>query len=195
MLQVFNAVLALLSASSYTVRFAHDLEDDFPHIPFPANPADFSDAARLGERIRLIETFTADPADAFRNATLDGTNANAVLDVPTPKKAFSSDGTTGYVALVSDRSLRIANVSARAWSFSVSGPGVIYKWLRARNGERITAALQRSILDIVWRVEELLHLFEESDVILARSLEGPLKRRQLGLAVQAPLVAVSEETA
>ena len=193
--QVFDAILTLLSASSYTVRFAHDLEDDFPHIPFPANPADFSDAARLGERIRLIETFTADPADAFRNAILDGTNANAVLDVPTPKKAFSSDGTTGYVALVSDRSLRIANVSARAWSFSVSGHGVIYKWLRARNGERITAALQRSILDIVWRVEELLHLFEESDVILARSLEGPLKRRQLGLAVQAPLVAVSEETA
>lgn len=33
---VFDAILALLSATSYTLRFAEDLEDTFPHVPFPA---------------------------------------------------------------------------------------------------------------------------------------------------------------
>jgi predicted helicase len=33
---VFDAILCLLSARSYTRRFAEDLEDVFPHIPFPA---------------------------------------------------------------------------------------------------------------------------------------------------------------
>lgn len=37
-IEVFDAILALLSASSYTTRFAFDLEDDFPHVPFPADP-------------------------------------------------------------------------------------------------------------------------------------------------------------
>ena len=35
---LFDVILALLSATSYTVRFAEDLEDTFPHIPFPADP-------------------------------------------------------------------------------------------------------------------------------------------------------------
>jgi len=42
---VFDAVLTLLSASSYTTRFAFDLEDDFPHVPFSADPESFADAA------------------------------------------------------------------------------------------------------------------------------------------------------
>jgi len=32
---VFDAILCLLSATSFTLRFAEDLEDVFPHVPFP----------------------------------------------------------------------------------------------------------------------------------------------------------------
>jgi len=38
----FDAILALLSATSYTLRFAEDLEDVFPHVPFPSDHALFS---------------------------------------------------------------------------------------------------------------------------------------------------------
>jgi len=158
--QVFDAILALLSATSYTTRFAHDLEDDFPHVPFPANPETFQEAARIGARIRALQTFAESPAEEFRRARLVGQASGPVLDVPTPQRAFAGDGEAGHVALLSDQSLRIANVSERIWQFSVSGYQVLYRWLRARNGDEITAVLQRNILDTVGRIDESLHLLK-----------------------------------
>jgi len=158
---VFDAVLALLSASSYTTRFAHDLEDDFPHVPFPADPEVFRDAARTGARLRVLEAFSEAPGPDFRHARLVGQASGPLLDVPTPQRAFTVEGETGYIALLSDQSLRVATVSERAWQFSISGYQVLYRWLRARNGDAIDAALQRSILDTIGRIEESLHLFGE----------------------------------
>ena len=179
--QVFDAILALLSATSYTTRFAHDLEDDFPHVPFPANPDTFREAARIGARIRSLQTFAEPPAEEFRRARLIGHASGLVLDVPTPQRAFAGDGDTGYVALLADRSLRIANVSERTWQFSVSGYQVLYRWLRARNGDEITAVLQRNILDAVGRIDESLHLFDEADRVLGEAVEASLTRAQIGL--------------
>jgi hypothetical protein len=64
----FDAMLALLSASSYTTRFAFDLEDDFPRVPFPPDPEVFGEAARLGARIRDLEGLGPAPGAGFRSA-------------------------------------------------------------------------------------------------------------------------------
>ena len=50
--QVFDAMLALLSATSYTARFAEDLEDTFPHVPFTADPAVFAGARNSARHSR-----------------------------------------------------------------------------------------------------------------------------------------------
>jgi predicted helicase len=178
--QVFDAILALLSASIYTTRFAYDLEDDFPHVPFPAGPAAFGRATHIGSRIRALQTFTDPAAPAFRRARLVG-HAAGRLAVPTPQRAFAAAAAIGQIALVSDRSLRIDNVSERAWQFSISGYPVLYRWLRTRNGQPVNAALQRQILEIVSRIEELLHLCDEADALIAVALERSLTRKQIGL--------------
>lgn len=178
---VFDAVLALLSASSYTTRFAYDLEDDFPHVPFPADVDVFRKAARIGARLHALQTFAEAPDPEFRRARLVGEASGPDLDVPTPQRAFVGQDDTGYVALRSDHSLRVANVSARAWRFSVSGYQVLYRWLRARNGEGISAALQRAILDTIARIEESVHLYNEADPVLAAAVEASLTRAQIGL--------------
>jgi hypothetical protein len=179
--QVFDAILALLSATSYTTRFAHDLEDNFPHVPFPADPELFRQAARIGARLRALQTFAVPPAEEFRQARLVGHASGPFLDVPTPQRAFAGDGEAGYVALLPDQSLRITNVSERVWQFSVSGYQVLYRWLRARNGDEITAVLQRNILDVVGRIDESLHLFDDADRVLAEAVEASLTRAQIGL--------------
>ena len=61
----FDAILALLSATSYTLRFAEDLEDVFPHVPFPSNHTLFLEAATLGREIRAVETFAQPPRPEF----------------------------------------------------------------------------------------------------------------------------------
>jgi hypothetical protein len=59
------------------------------------------------------------------------------------------------------------------------------RWLIARNGEALDAALQRVALDAAWRIEELLHWFDAADVVLAAALADPLTRAGLGLGAGA----------
>ena len=180
--EVFDAILALLSASSYTVRFAHDLEDDFAHVPFPADPEQFSLASRIGSRLRALQTFAGAPGAEFRRARIVGQASAPNLDVPTPQRAFTGQGQAGAVALRRDQSLRLEQVTERSWNCSVSGYQIFHRWLRARNGQAIDAALQREILDIIARIEESVHLFDAADAVLGEAIEASLAREQLGLA-------------
>jgi hypothetical protein len=196
-IDVFDAVLTLLSASSYTTRFAFDLEDDFPHIPFPADPAVFDTATRLGARIRALEGFGPAPGAGFRAARLVGRPSRATLDVPSPQRAFAAIGPVGSIALQRDRSLCIAGVAERVWRFEISGYPVLYRWLRARNGEAITgpsgAALLREALDVAWRIAELLDLFDQADSALREALEAPLTRADLDLPRRSAVAVATDE--
>ncbi|GGG40566.1 hypothetical protein GCM10010964_30220 [Caldovatus sediminis] len=192
----FDAITALLSATSYTRRFAWDLEEAFAHIPFPAEADAFAEAARLGAAIREVETFARAPGTAFRSARLLGRASGVTLAVPPIARAFldAGDG-TGFVPLQEDQSLRLARLPERVWAFAVSGYRVLPRWLAARQGEALDAALQRAILDVAWRIEELLHLFDAADAVLARALERPLTRAALGLSPPGtpPAAGVEEE--
>ena len=184
-IDAFDVILALLSASSYTTRFALDLEDDFPHVPFPAAPETFAAAAGIGARIRALQGFAAAPGPEFRTARLAGHASGETMAVPSPQRAYVSTDPTGTVALLPDRSLYIAEVPERVWDFEVSGYRVLYRWLRARNGEPVVGArgagLLRDAMDAVWRIAELLYLFDQADAILANALEAPLTRSDLDL--------------
>lgn len=183
--EVFDAILALLSATSYTTRYARDLEDDFPHVPFPTTIERFREAARIGARVRVLEGFKDKPAAEFRNARLEGDAAGAPLDVPTPSRAFAGDEGHGAITLVEGTDFRIDGVSQRAWEFHVSGYQVLYKWLKARDGQPTSGAagvaLLREALDIIARVEELIHCFDEADALLPRDDGDTLTRTQIGL--------------
>jgi len=96
--------------------------------------------------------------------------------------------------LQGDGTWRITGLSARAAAFNVSGYRVLHKWLTARRGEVIDAALQRQIHDLVWRLEALLHWFDAADAVLAASLARPLTRGELGLGGEVPLPALNSES-
>ncbi len=184
---IFDAILALLSGTTYTTRFAADLEDDFPHVPFPASPEVFTEAAAVGAAIRRIQCMSEPPSPDYRQAKLIGTASGVILDVPTPARAFLADGAgAGSILLQSDGSLRLAGISERAWNLEVSGYKVLYRWLAARNGEALDAVLLRATLDLAWRVTELYHLFDLADSVLDRAVAVPLTRTDLGMPRPTP---------
>ena len=59
----------------------------------------------------------------------------------------------------------------------------------ARNGETVTAALQRAILDTIARIEKLLHCYGEAASVLAAATGASLTRAQIGLPVESGAVA------
>ena len=178
----FNAIIALVSASSYTMRFAWDLEEVFPHIPFPADSGVFDQAAQIGAEIAALQCFARAPAAGFSSAKLVGQATGRALKIPALGSAFlGQNDDFGSIPLLEDQSLRLAHVPKRVWDFAVSGYRVFYRWLKAREGEAL-ADIQRDACDIAWRIEELLHWTDAADAVLEVALQRPLTKTGLGLA-------------
>ena len=168
---VFDAILCLLSASSYTLRFAEDLEDMFPHVPFPADHGVFERAAQLGARIREIETFARIPdalaAPAFVQLDTPPT-AGATLKVSDP------DGTT--LTLCANGSGEVTALPEALWGFEVSGYPVLRRWLEGREGQVVNLALFDAFRDVCGRIADLVELYDTADTILEEALDSPLTR-------------------
>lgn len=173
---VFDAILCLLSATSYTTRFAEDLEDVFPHIPFPADRATFDEAAKVGAEIRAVETFARAPVAKFlKGLAMNETAATGPL--------AAVDYKDGRIALCADGSGLITNIPEPIWSFAVSGYRLLPRWLAAREGLEIDDKFVPALRDVAGRIAELIDLFVSADSILVRTLADPLSREALGLSV------------
>jgi hypothetical protein len=172
--QVFDAMLCLLSATSYTTRFAEDLEDTFPHVPFPADPDDFAEAARIGAEIRAVETFSRAPQARFADGV-------ARFEVEPPDLVGAPRWKDGALWLGDGEQAHVSNVSEAVWDFSVSRYPVLKRWIEGREGVPADEAFQEQLADIVARIGELLFLFAEADGTLARTLGDSLTRDALGL--------------
>lgn len=176
---VFDAILALLSATSYTLRFAEDLEDVFPHVPFPASRALFEKAAAVGKKIREVETFARPPASQFLTAKI------ARVETP-PHGPLADigprDWDEGEVILCENGSGRISGIPAAVWDFAVSGYPVLPRWLGARKGMEVTHDFLNEFRDITGRINELIHLFHEADIVLQEAVNHSLTRDDLGLS-------------
>ena len=171
---VFDAMLCLLSATSYTLRFAEDLEDVFPHVPWPAEPPLFAEAAAHGARIRVLETFAEKPSKRPPPFC-------ALQDKPTGTLGASyGDADGGTLVLCDDGSGRMTNIDHRAWAFSVSGYPVLRRWLQGRKGLPVDKAMVGEVRDICGRILDLVALFDDADHLLERTLGDPLDRSALG---------------
>lgn len=169
--ETFDAILCLLSADSYTLLFAEDLEDGFPHIPFPAEHDIFVRAALIGAEIRQTETFARAPA------ILADPNFVQLATPPTAGAALHArdpDGTT--LILCADGSGLVTNLPANIWEFEVSGYPVLKRWLEGREDQHVSLALFDAFRDICGRIVDLYDLFERADGILAEALHAPLTR-------------------
>ena len=173
---LFDAVLALLSASSYTVRFAEDLEDTFPHIPFPATVDLFNRAAEVGAEIKSLETFARAPSADYmpRGFCAWESRPGGVLE---PQDDFAES----RVTLCADGTGIMAGIPEAVWSFSISGYRVLPRWLEAREGLPLDYGMTTQIRDIAGRIHELLHWFDQADLVLQETLGHTLTREALGL--------------
>ena len=171
---VFNVILCLMSAHSYTLRFAEDLEDVFPHVPFPADYETFERAARLGADIQGVQTFARPPvglADPAFVRLATASTPGAVL------RAGNPDGQR--LTLCSDGSGQIDSLPVALWAFEVSGYPVLRRWLEGRENQLVDLALFDAFRDVCARLVELADLYGRADTILNDALYAPLTRSAL----------------
>lgn len=170
----FDAILCLLSANSYTLRFAEDLEDVFPHVPFPARYDVFQSAVRIGREIRAVESFAREPGERYRRPDFV-----RVVTPPQGELAVARYD-DGSIDLCASGSGRITGLPHAVWNFSVSGYELVPRWLEARVGMAADHALVTELRDICGRIAELIDLFAEADIVLESTLQETLTREALG---------------
>lgn len=176
---LFDAILCLLSATSYTRRFAEDLEDTFPHIPFPADPAVFARAAAIGAEIRGLEAFQRQPAEAFRSRDF----CRIVGQPDDTTRVGSTTYADGTLSCWTHGNLAVpafTGLPQAVWDFSVSGYRVLPRWIEGRRDQPVTLALMRELRDVAARIHELIHWFGEADLVLEATLADTLTREELG---------------
>jgi predicted helicase len=172
---VFDAILCVLSATTYTLRFAEDLEDVFPHVPFSTQHETFLEAVRIGSEIRSVEIFARPPNETHRRPAF-------VRMTTEPRGVLAAvDYDDGAIILCDDGTGRITGLPQSVWDFSVSGYRVVPRWLEARVGSPVDLAFVRELRDICGRIAELIDLFAEADIVLGRTLQESLTREALGL--------------
>lgn len=155
------------------MRFAEDLEDVFPHVPFPADPAVFARAVAVGRDIRAVETFARAPA------ALDA--ASQLVTPPSAGPLVAVDLDDGRLVLRDDGTGVLAGIAPAVWEFAVSGYRLLPRWLAAREGQPVDLTLVTAARDIIARIAELLGLFADADAVLVDALADTLGRDALGV--------------
>jgi predicted helicase len=172
--EAFNAILALLSASSYSRRFADDLQDTFPHVAFPAALDNFYRAVEIGREIRDVETFAREPKP--QGAAFCRLETQPTGDVQ------PVDYQDGEIRLCADGSGRMSGIPEQVWDFAVSGYRVLPRWIEGRIGLPADLPFVRELRDVAARIAELIHRFDEADLVLQDTLTNSLTREELGFA-------------
>jgi Type ISP C-terminal specificity domain/N-6 DNA Methylase len=173
--QVFDCMLCLLSAKSYTLNFAEDLEDVFPHIPFPAQHQTFLEAAELGADIRSVETFARPPNAEFLPAKL------CRFTVAPKGKIVSPAYVDGSFEFCENGAGKATGVPTEIWYYSVSGYELLPRWINGRVGLEVDLSLATELRDICGRIAEVIDLTAKADKILAKTLKQVLGRATIGL--------------
>jgi predicted helicase len=173
---VFDAILCLLSASSYTRRFAEDLEDVYPHVPFPAVPDIFHEAVAIGREVRAVEGFTRAPRATYLRSDF----ARVTTE---PRGTLAPvEYADGAITLCHNGTGRITGLPQEVWDYAVSGYRLVPRWLEARVGLPVNLDLVTQLRDICGRIAELIDLFAKADIILEATLGATLTREALGIA-------------
>lgn len=174
---VFDAILCLLSATSYTTAFAEDLEDVFPHIPFPADPATFDRAVAVGREIRAVESVARAPAKQPPSFVRLASDAEGELVL----SAYAD----GAITIGERGTGRLTGIPRAVWDFQVSGYAVLRRWIEGRVGLP-AESVYKELRDVALRIAELIHRFDEADLVLTVTLADTLSRDKLGFPCAQP---------
>ena len=160
------------------------LEDVFPHIPFPADPAVFAEATRIGAEIRGLEAFTREPAADFLPK-----NFCKLASEPDEETIITdvgyNDGTLSLWKEDGKPVTAFTGLPDFVWNFAVSGYRVLPRWIEGRKG-LVAADVWEQLQDVAARIAELIHWFDAADLVLDATLGNTLTREELGFPVAAP---------
>ena len=128
--KVFDYIYGVLHCPAYRETYAEFLKIDFPRIPFPTSPEQFTDISAKGEALRRLHLME-DAAIGPTPYPFDG-NGPEGMDCVVDKARFDAGRVWINVGQYFD------GVPLQAWDFHIGGYQPAQKWLKDRKGRTLS---------------------------------------------------------
>ncbi len=166
--EVFAYIYAVLYAPTYREKYADFLRLDFPRIPFTAEREVFEALAELGQRLvdlHLLRSPELDPP----LARFEGEGDNRVGKGKTGLR-YDPEARRVYI----NKSQYFAPVPPEVWEYWIGGYQVAQKWLKDRQGRKLSVEEIRTYCRIITALARTIELQEEIDGLYTRVEENIL---------------------
>ena len=152
---IFNYIYGVLHSPSYRAKFKEFLKSEFPRIPYPKDKALFEAVAAIGKELIDIHLMR-DPAPGLSEtrARFAVAGTNDVEEVRFEEGRVYIN-TTQY----------FGNVPNSAWEMPIGGYRPAQKWLKDRNGRKLTIEDVRHYQRIVVALMKTAELMGELETI------------------------------
>lgn len=155
--EVFHYIYAVLYAPSYREKYADFLRLDFPRIPLTSDHNLFKRMAELGKRLvdlHLLRSPELDPPMAKFQGEGDGKVASG-------KKGVRYDPKTMRVYI--NETQYFEGVPPEVWEYHIGGYQVCSKWLKDRQGRRLSLDEIRTYCHIVTALAKTIEIQQAID--------------------------------
>jgi hypothetical protein len=168
--QVFCYTYAVLYAPSYRERYAQLLRLDFPRIPFARRKDIFLALADLGHRLVALHLLASPNTDP-PTARLEGEGEARVARNRREGFRYESASQRVYI----NPNQYFAPVPREVWEYCIGGYQVCEKWLKDRQGRRLSLEEIETYCRIVAALARTIELQEEIDELYARVEQDVLR--------------------
>jgi predicted helicase len=165
---VFNYMYAVFHSPTYRSRYAEFLKGDFPRLPLTSEPELFRALCDLGAQLvalHLMET----SAPAITEFPATGNDTVEVVRYAEP----SVDGEPARVWINDEQYFE--GVTPEVWHFQVGGYQVANKWLKDRQGRKLTYNEKDHYKQVVAALAATINLMAEIDSAISEHGDWPLK--------------------
>ncbi|MDE0662087.1 MAG: hypothetical protein OXI79_20840 [Gammaproteobacteria bacterium] len=202
---LFDWIYAVLHSETYRLRYSEFLKSDFARVPLPRTKALFQALARQGHA--LIERHLLRPRSGKVSRIYTGPKHPAVGRVGWSEgtvwlDAVKTSAREGHRA-IKPGTMGFRDVPEEVWDFHIGGYQVCHKWLKDRNGRKLSAmeidhyqqivAALRDTIRVVAEIDGIIEMHGGWPVAFHRAL-GEVERRSTVLmaAEMSPPYVVTE---
>jgi predicted helicase len=163
-LNIIDYIYAILHSPAYRTKNKEFLKIDFPRIPYPKNQETFWKIVELGKQIREIHLLESPKVEEYITSyPIDGDNIITTKIGKNDWKITDEENHLGQIWINEEQYFE--NIPVIAWEFYIGGYQPAQKWLKDRQGRKLSFEDILHYQKIIVALSETDRLMKEIDKI------------------------------
>lgn len=170
---IFGYIYAVFHSPTYRQRYAEFLKIDFPRVPITSDIDMFRKLVKLGDDLMALHLMESDKLEkSITTFPVEGDNAVTKVGETGKQLAEVKDGKG---KLYVNKQQYFDKLPEEVWNFHIGGYQVCHKWLKDRNGRKLTTEDITHYHKIVVALAETIKCMAQIDETINAHTGWPIK--------------------